>query len=104
MAVAHQLRRAQVRERLLELHVARVHRVGRAHERVADVVADPGQRAVTDQLVAAQLFARAAHGRILRMVRCQAHRRPHLEGPAGHTDAALYVVLERVVVEQVELQ
>nr|WP_281274431.1 hypothetical protein [Halomonas nitroreducens] len=88
---------------LVEFHVAGEAGIAGAHQGVAQVVADPGQGALADQLALAQLLAVAAHRRVGRVVRRQAHGIPAGQGGAGGAVSTLHVLAIGGVVEEVEL-
>ena len=75
----------------------------RSHQRIPDVVADPGERPVADQPAGAALLAGAADGREARMLGRQPHLGPDADrGPRDPVAAAHVVGVGTAVVEEVE--
>src|SRR6185295_16530638 len=101
--IARDLVETGVGERGLELDIASEQRPGRAHQGIADVVADARERARADEGALAELFAAAAYRLIARVIGRQAHARPGLERGTLDIAPALHVALEgSAVVEKVE--
>src|SRR2546422_931350 len=103
MAVAGELLLTQIGERRFELDVAGEQLVGGTHRRVPDVVTDTRERSEPNEIAATQLCPGATDVLVARMIVRQAHLVPDLQDAARCVAPATHVVLERSVVEEIEL-
>src|SRR3989449_3411099 len=103
MTVAGELLLTQIGERRLELDVAGEQLVGGTHRRVPDVVTDTRERSEPNEIAATQLCPGATDVLVARMIVRQAHLVPELRDAARWAAPATHRVLERSVVEEIEL-
>src|SRR5258705_5511146 len=105
MAVPNNFVFAQFRERGFEFDIAAEGLIDRAHERIENIVADPGQSAKAYQFTGALLRATAADIDEVGMILRQAQLRPGFSESARRTLLAARVdFVGAAVVEQVEFE